>query len=94
MEETKNVCLIQYFIESLSLGYSYVSRRRDFRTRQSRTQQCVDAFKNVLDAMTDAYMDWLLNRDENKSPSVEEECQSSEGILVVDIFSKLLTSRD
>ncbi|KAK0435509.1 hypothetical protein EV421DRAFT_1908584 [Armillaria borealis] len=64
------------------------SRRRDFHSRRNHTQQCVDALKNHLNLMTDAYMDWMLNRDENKLPSVEEECQSSEGIWVVDIFRR------
>ncbi|KAK0228965.1 hypothetical protein IW262DRAFT_1293645 [Armillaria fumosa] len=37
----------------------------------------------------DAYMDWQLNRDENKSLLVEEEGWTSEGIWVVDIFTIL-----
>ncbi|KAK0211407.1 hypothetical protein IW262DRAFT_1467820 [Armillaria fumosa] len=77
--------------EQLSTQWRKQQTRRDFRTRQNRTQQRINAFKDLLDSMTDAYMSWMLNRDENKSPSVEEECQTSEGTWVLDIFSTALT---
>ncbi|KAK0493708.1 hypothetical protein EDD18DRAFT_1310535 [Armillaria luteobubalina] len=39
--------------------------------------------------MTDAYMDWMLVRDENKLLFVERVCQTSEGTWVIDVFTGL-----
>ncbi|KAK0441211.1 uncharacterized protein EV420DRAFT_1769035 [Desarmillaria tabescens] len=68
--------------------YPHNRRRRDVHKRCNRTQQRIDAFKMLLEPMTDAYMDWVLVRDADKSPLAEEGGQSSDGIWVIDIFRR------
>lgn len=63
--------------------------RRDCRTRRDRTQQRVDAFKSLLEPMTDAYLGWAAEHDDDKSPSMAEGPLSSDGVWVIDIFRKL-----
>ncbi|KAK0499108.1 hypothetical protein EDD18DRAFT_1350544 [Armillaria luteobubalina] len=61
--------------------------RRDFRKRRNRTQQRVNAFNTILAPMTDAYLEWFMERDEDRGVDLPHEAPSSDShVWVIDIF--------
>ncbi|PBK84536.1 hypothetical protein ARMGADRAFT_1037031 [Armillaria gallica] len=78
--------LVRDFQEKLTKKWRKL-QQQDVWTHRNHMQQCVDVFKTLLELMTDAYMEWVLVRNAEKSPSAEEGGQPSDGIWVIDIFS-------
>lgn len=79
--ESESVGEVESAVQDLRVEY------RDYRTRRDRTHTSNQHWKEQLEEMTDAYIDWCLREKEGRPVPVGEE--SPMWVEVIDIFGKL-----